>query len=257
MGFMSKIKGSQAHAAHVKGDIAKAKTLYEAAFADGLDDPKTLLTYSILLLREQEYDKALDVLKRMEKVPGLPANYKTEMLINYSIICWKKGKIDRAIEVLQSLFAKGKTGTLYATLGYLYIEKALEQRAQGDEGAQEAQDAQEAPTDWAKEAKVMCEEAVEYDEEDPVFLDNLGQYYYRVEGNKKEALVYFTQAIEQKNAAIDTNYFLARYDIENGDTKAAGERLRVALAGRFSPLNYATPAMIRKVLGEIGEPEED
>ena len=106
-----------------------------------------------------------------------------------------------------------------------------------------------------QEAKRICEEALDYDDVDPVLLDNMGQYYYRVEGDKEKALTYFKKAIEYKPAAIDTNYFLALYDIENGDRKAAEEKLRTSLSGRFSPLNYATPEIINAKLKEIGAQE--
>ena len=104
----------------------------------------------------------------------------------------------------------------------------------------------------AQEAKKICEEGIEYDDVDPVLLDNMAQYYLRVEGDKEKALEYFKKAIQYKPAAIDTNYFLAQYDIENGDLKAAEEKLRTSLEGRFSPLNYATPEIIKAKLAEIG-----
>lgn len=99
---------------------------------------------------------------------------------------------------------------------------------------------------------------MEYDEEDPVFLDNMGQTYYRVLGDKEKAKPYFEKALKFKPSAIDTNYFLALYDIEAGNKPAAIEKLRTSAKGKFSPLNYARPEMIRAKLEELGaKPEED
>ena len=117
---------------------------------------------------------------------------------------------------------------MYSIIGFLKIEK-------GD----------------AQEALAFNQEALEYDDSDPVFLDNLGQTYYRLLGDKESAKPYFEKAIEYKPEAIDTNYFLALYDIEEGNLKKAKERLQISLKGLTSPLNFATPEMIQLKLDEI------
>ena len=185
-----------------------------------MDKPRLLRGYSVLLIRTSQFDKALEVLKRMEKMP-MDAKEKTDLHINYAIILWQKGHLDRAMEILEDEFRHTKNGTLYSIIGYLKIE-------QGD----------------AEEAIRFNKEAIEYDDEDPVFLDNLGQTYYRLVGDKETARIYFDKAIALKPKAIDTNYFLALYDIENGDIESAKDRLDTARVGMFSPLNYATPEMI-------------
>ena len=103
----------------------------------------------------------------------------------------------------------------------------------------------------AEEALAFNQAALEYDDTDAVFLDNLGQTYYRMLGDKEKAKIYFDKAIAVKPSAIDTNYFLALYDIEAGDIDKAKERLETALEGFTSPLNYATPELIRAKLKEI------
>ena len=235
MGFMTGIKGNKAYAAHAKGNLAEAKRLYEEAYQEGINVPKILLGYSVLLLRSEEYDKALEVLRRTEKAPGLTPDQRTQMLTNYAIVCWKQGRTQRAVEVMQELDRKKKNGTIYGTLGFLLIEA-------GD----------------AEAALRYNEEAVDYDDVDPVFLDNLGQTYYRLLGDKEKAKPFFDKALKYKPTAIDTNYFLALYDIEAGDKEAAIEKLRKSASGKFSPLNYARPEMIRAKLAELGaKPDED
>ena len=232
---MTGIKGNKAYAAHAKGNLAEAKRLYEEAYQEGINVPKILLGYSVLLLRSEEYDKALEVLRRTEKAPGLTPDQRTQMLTNYAIVCWKQGRTQRAVEVMQELDRKKKNGTIYGTLGFLLIEA-------GD----------------AEAALRYNEEAVDYDDVDPVFLDNLGQTYYRLLGDKEKAKPFFDKALKYKPTAIDTNYFLALYDIEAGDKEAAIEKLRKSASGKFSPLNYARPEMIRAKLAELGaKPDED
>lgn len=220
MSFMGNMTGNKALTAHSKGDYRTALKLYEEAYEKGMDKPRLLRGYSVLLIRTSQFDKALEVLKRMEKMP-MDAKEKTDLHINYAIILWQKGHLDRAMEILEGEFRHTKNGTLYSIIGYLKIE-------QGD----------------AEEAIRFNKEALEYDDEDPVFLDNLGQTYYRLVGDKETAKLYFDKAIALKPKAIDTNYFLALYDIENGDIESAKDRLDTARVGMFSPLNYATPEMI-------------
>ena len=228
MSFMGNMAGNKALAAHGKGDYATAARLYEEAYAKGMDKPRLLRGYSVLLIRTGQFDKALEVLKKMEQAP-LDAKEKTDLHINYAIILWQKGHLDRAMEILEDEFRHMKNGTLYSIIGYLKIE-------QGD----------------AAEAIRFNEEAVAYDEEDAVFLDNLAQAYYRLRGDKETAKRYFDRAIAIKPRAIDTNYFLAQYDMENGDIEQARERLNTARAGVFSPLNYATKDKIDAMLAELG-----
>ena len=220
MSFMGNLAGNKALTVHGKGDYRTAMKLYEEAYAKGMDKPRLLRSYCVLLIRTSQFDKALEIIKKLEN-STLDAKGKTDLHINYAIILWKKGHLDRAMEILEDEFRHTKNGTLYSIMGYLKIE-------QGD----------------AQEAIRFNQEAIEYDEEDAVFLDNMGQTYYRLVGDKEKAKIYFDRAIAIKPKSIDTNYFLALYDIENGDIQSAKDRLDLARLGMTSPLNYATPELI-------------
>ena len=228
MGFFANLTGQKAMTAHGNGEYDKAMKLYEEAYAKGMDAPRLLRGYSVLLIRTRQFDNALEVLKRMEKLPKLLPKDKVDMHVNYAIILWQKGHLDRAMEVLDDVFRHNKNGSIYSIIGYMKIEK-------GD----------------ADEALAFNQEALEYDENDPVFLDNLGQTYYRLLGDKEKAKPYFEKALELKPSAIDTNYFLALYAIDEGDYAKAREYLETAKKGFFSPLNFATPEKIDEVLAQI------
>ena len=220
--------GRKAATAHSKGEYQKALQLYDEAYEKGMDQVRLLRSYSVLLIRTRNFDKALEILKKIEKQPGITAKDKVDIHVNYAIILWQKGHLDRALQILDDEFRKLKNGTMYSIIGYLKIEK-------GD----------------AEEALAFNLEALDYDDQDPVFLDNLGQTYYRLLGDKEKARGYFEKAIALKPSAIDTNYFLALYDIEEGQLEQARERLETARSGFFSPLNYATPELIDQRLAEI------
>ena len=229
MSFMGNMIGNKALAAHGKNEYEKAMQLYDEAYEKGMDKPRLLRGYSVLLIRTGHFDKALEVLKKIEALPGLTPAEKTDLHVNYAIILWQKGHLDRAMEILEDEFRHLKNGTMYSIIGYLKIE-------QGD----------------AEAALAFNKEALDYDDTDPVYLDNMGQTYYRLVGDKETAKTFFDKAIALKPSAIDTNYVLSLYDIEAGDTEKAIERLKTARGGFFSPLNYATPEMIDARLAELG-----
>ncbi len=228
MSFMGNMIGDKALKAHGKGEHKKALELYEQAYAKGMTKVRCLRGYSVLLIRYRHFDKALEILKVMEKQPGLTPKDKMDIHINYSVILWQKGHLNRALEILEDEFRHAQNGTLYSILGYLKIEA-------GD----------------AEEALRFNKQAIEYDDEDAVFLDNLAQTYYRLLGDKVEAKKWFDKAIALKPAAIDTNYFLALYAIEAGDKETARKHLETASEGNPTPLNYAQPELIKAKLAEL------
>ena len=229
MGRLAGLKAQRAVVANGKGNLTEARKLYAGAYAEGMNTPRHLLPYSILLLRDGEYEKAKEVLKKVEKAPGgLSPEQRSQMLSNYAVASWKTGKIEYAVNLLKEVYRKGPSGGNYGTLGFLLIE-------QGD----------------FDEALAFNKEAVEYDEDDSVALDNLAQTYYRLGNDKEEARKWFEKALELRESAIDTNYFLAQYDIEEGKFDQAREKLETAQGGRFSPLNYATPELIQASLDKL------
>ena len=231
MGLMDAFKVRKAITLHNKGDLQGARAAYEALYAAGVMDQNYLLPYTILLLREggeEEAEKVKEILRKVEKLPGLSPQQRTEIHVNYACAQYKLGHLPEAIHLLEVSHQKNPCGSTYQTLGYLYVEA-------GD----------------AEKGLPFNEAALEYDDEDSICLDNMGQLYYRVLNDKEKALEYFKKALEYKDSQIDTLYFLSRYDLEAGDREAAKEKLEKALGGRFSPLNYATKDLIQKELKQL------
>ena len=72
MGFFANLKGQKAMNAHGKAEYDKALKLYEEAYEEGMNQVRLLRGYSVLLIRTKQFDKALEVLKKMEKLPMQP-----------------------------------------------------------------------------------------------------------------------------------------------------------------------------------------
>lgn len=228
MSFMGNIKGRMALAKQSKGDVEAAKKLYEEALAAGMDSAQYLLAYSVMLLRNSEYERAKEILVKTQKAPGLSEAQRQQLFMNYAVACYKLGDMARAIELMEKQHQRNPSGLIYNTLGYLYVEN-------GD----------------LEKAKAFNQQALEYDDADAVALDNMGQTLYRLEGDKAAAKPYFEKAIKEKPSQIDTLYFLSLYDIEAGNKEAATEKLEKALEGRFSPLNHATRELVQKTLDDL------
>ena len=274
MGFMATIKAQQAMRAHGKGDLEQAKKLYEEAIDKGLMSARPMLGYAILLIREGSYDKAMPLLIKAQKCSDLTPDQKSQLFVDYAACLMKKGELDKAIHLLEKQHNRAPIGLTYQTLGYMYVEKysgAKPVAEAAPEKAAEAPEMPEAPeteasTEAAEEQPkvktqedidrewqegidkmfAFIQESVDYDDEDPVCLDNLGQAYYRVTGEKDKAKEWFEKAHAEKDSQIDTLWFLSRYDLEAGDKAAAIAKLEKALDGRFSPLNFCTKEMVQE-----------
>lgn len=279
MGFMATIKAQQAMRAHGKGDLEQAKKLYEEAIDKGMMSARPMLGYAILLIREGSYDKAMPLLIKAQKCPDLTPDQKSQLFVDYAACLMKKGELDKAIHLLEKQHNRAPIGLTYQTLGYMYVEKysgAKPVAEAAPEKAAEALEMPEAPeteasTEAAEEQPkfktqedidrewqegidkmfAFIQESVDYDDEDPVCLDNLGQAYYRVTGEKDKAKEWFEKAHAEKDSQIDTLWFLSRYDLEAGDKAAAIAKLEKALDGRFSPLNFCTKEMVQKEIERL------
>lgn len=227
MGFLTGFKAQKAKKAHQEGRIEEAMKLYQEVLDEGYRDPSTFLSYSVLMIRNGQYAEAREMLVKFQKLPMTPQQ-KNQLFVNYAACVYKMGELEKGIELLERQHQKQPSGMVYETLGYLYIEA-------GD----------------LEKAMAFNTEALEYDDEDAISLDNMGQLHYRLLGDKATAKEYFEKALELKPGQIDTLYFLAQYDLEAGDTAAAKEKLETALEGRFSPLNYASKAMVEELLASL------
>ena len=216
---------------HQKGEMDKALATYQELYASGYIRGSYILPWSMVLLRmggEENYKKVKEILAKAQKSPDMDPARKTDLLMNFAVADYKLGNVDKALDLMERNHQNHPCGNTYGALGYMYVDAGMTEKALEFNTA-----------------------ALEYDDEDPVIIDNLGQLYYRLLNDKEKALEYFTKAHELKPAQIDTLWFLSRYDLENGDTEAAIDKLEKILESRFSPLNFVTADGVRKELENL------
>ena len=244
-GIMNELTARKAYKAHVtgnqlsdKGEVAKAQAqheqaieLYAQAIAAGVNKPVYLMAYGVLLLRFRRYEEAKELFLKAEKNREITKAERAQLRINYAICQWKLGNLDSAIEQLKIAKNSSANGTIYGSLGYVLIEKA---RQTGD----------------FTEALALNTEALEYDDEDAVILDNMGQLHLAM-GEKEKALEYFTKAHERKPSQVDTLYYLALLSIERGEKAKAREYLEQTLTGNYSSLCTTTREQAQALLDSI------
>lgn len=231
MGLFDSIKIRKAIMHQQKGELEQARAAYEELYAQGINLCAYMLPWAVMLLREggeDNYKKAKEVLVKAQKASDVTPDRRKELVLDFAVACFKLGEVDKAVELLERLHQKSPSGDTYGALGYIYVAQSN-----------------------AEKALEFNKLALDYDDEDPIALDNMGQTYYRLLGDKEKALEYFTKAHEFKESQIDTLWFLSRYDLDKGDTQAAIEKLEKAAKGRFSPLNYKTKAEIEQELAAL------
>ncbi len=244
MSILTEFKGRKAYMDHVEGNrlsdagkLEQADAKYRAALenyakaaADQSCKSNYLAAYSVLLMRYRRFDEAMEILRRADKM-RMGKQDKLNLRINYSICQWKTGRLDAAIELMKSVFNDLKNSVVYGSLGYMLIEKATQ-------------------TGDFSEAQAFNQEAYEYDDEDAVVLDNLGQMYLRM-GDKAKALEYFERAHEEKPKQVDTLYYLSKLYVEQGKKDEARSLLETALRGNFSALCTTTREMAQELYDSI------
>jgi len=227
MSIVGNIYGFLGYYNHSRGNFEKAKDFYEKSLQQGCNKPNYLLSYGVLMLREGQFEKAKELFSTVLVELSVQEKYKNIAKMNISLAYWKLGEIDVAVEMLEEVHRKYPSGKVYGTLGYLLIQK-------GD----------------LERALEYNLEALDYDDEDPVILDNLGQVYYKM-GEMEKAKEFFEKAEEAKDDQAVTLYHLGLIYSQEGNKELAKEKLEKALTCNLTPLSAVTRQDIEKALRNL------
>ena len=249
-GFKVNLAGNKALRAHQaaqqaakKGDDKQmdkqyelAKVLYEEALEMGCEMPKVYMSYSILLMRDGELERAKELMLKAYKNPALADVEKKQLMINYGVCQWKLGNIDKAIELLRSAEQKGKSSAIYIMLGHLLLEKAEQ-------------------TGNFSECEPYIQEAYEYDEDDAEGIDLMGQLHL-AKGDLAKAKEFFGKAIEKDEKQGWSYVYLAKIAKQEGDAAAEKQYMEKAVKAHFhlmSPFSKLEARDYAKKLGISAE----
>lgn len=105
------------------GRYEEALALYRKATQKKIDS-RDRLSIGRILLKLGRWDEADEELRRIDRT-GLSSLEVLQARINLVLIRWKKGDLDEAIKRMEAIFGEEKVTLTYATLGYLYIERAI------------------------------------------------------------------------------------------------------------------------------------
>ena len=261
MGFFDAAKaaynGNRAYHLHVdanklagEGKVAQAKEKYQAALKlydeavrQGNKAPNIMQAYTLLLMREGEFEKARALMEDMSRQKGLSDGDWFQLRIQYSIYLWHAGQLDRAIETIGRAAAHSMNGSIYGTLGMYWVDKA---RQTGEFGP----------------ALEFNRQAMDYDDEDASTLDNMAQLHEamadaegdgeRAKAFRAQALDYYKKAHKQKPRQITTIYYLARMLHRNGDDAGARKLLDGRNSLYISAICPVTKQMMDALAAEVG-----
>lgn len=222
MSIYGNLLAKLAYFKHLRGNIESAEKTYRKAYEKGMNAPVPLGTYGVLLLRKGEYEDALMLFNQALKDKTLKPKLRSNIRMNRSLAYFKLGEIEKAIVALEDIHKKFRSVRVYQSLGYVYImageyEKAL----------------------------AYNQEALEYDDEDPVILDNMGQLYYAT-GDFEKARKYFEDAYSHRKDQVDILYHLSQVEEHDGNMEAALEYARQANECAINTLNDVTPDEVRQ-----------
>lgn len=214
--------------AYTSGHTSKALNFYKRAYSTRRCKPVVVISYAYLLLKAGKTEDAGKILNTLAN-SGLNLDDKMNAKSNLALVAWKKGNIDEALEILEEVYKTYKNTTVYGSLGYMLILK-------GD----------------LERALAFNLEAYEYNNNNNVIQDNLGQtYFLRGEYDKAEEIYASLMSTNPGVPGINYNYGLLL--ASTGRHEKALEYMKKALSLDINPLSGVTEEEIRNKIQQLEE----
>ncbi len=209
----------------------EALAVYRKATQKGADS-RDRLSISRLCLKLGRWDEAEEELRKIDR-NKLSSLEVLQARINLILAKWKKGELEDAIRRAESLFGEEKVTLTYATLGYLYIERAF------------------AKKDW-KKAVSFNKEAMEYNGSNGEIQDNYGQALLE-SGDWEGALAVYEGMAKQKTPPSfgEWRYHYGQALAKAGRLDEALEQMRLALARGYSALSALDEATVKAAIERL------
>lgn len=213
---------------YYKGCIDEAKAWYSKAYNCKSANPRTMVSYGYLELKMGNIDRAEEVFKSVIN-SNINEDDKMFARSNMALAMWKRGDLDGAIKELEEIIETYKTSVVYGTLGYLLIEK-------GD----------------LEKAMAFNLEAYEYNNDNTVILDNIGNCYYLL-GQYDKAKEIHEKLIAKNPAFPEAWYNYGRILRKTDGPEKALDAVKKALDYKLTFLSTITKEDIEKEIESIEE----
>ena len=212
-----------------KGQVEKGLEAFRKACRYKKIAPFTKVRYAFTELKLGDVQKARQMLLQVSADPKIPVNVKYEAKAVFALVLYKEGNLGEAKEVMDEVYENYKTTNVYCTLGYLY-------------------NILNDPQDAVK----FSEEAMEYNDEHPVLMDNYGQALY-LDGQYDKALELYEKLMTKKPNFPEAYYNYALVLQKKGDYTNAFEALCKAVKCPFNNLSTVSKEEVCSLLNEMEE----
>lgn len=196
-----------------KGKVKEGLEVFCKACRFKKVEPFTKIRYAFTELKLGDVQKAGQMLSQIIADPKVSSGMKYEAKAVFALVLYKEGSPEKAKEMMNEVYANYKTTNVYCTLGYLY-------NLLND----------------PKDAVAFSEEAMEYNDEHPVLLDNYGQALY-LDGQYDKALEVYETLMPKKPKFPEAYYNYALVLQQKGDCENAVKALEQAIQCSFNNLS--------------------
>ncbi len=219
-------------AEYAKGNLENAAKQFGQAVKLQKSNIEMKVNYGFLLLKTGKVDEAEKTLQEcISQSKG--GDEKNLAKSNLALVLWKKGQLEQAISMLKEVIVNYKTTAIYGSLGYLLIEK-------GD----------------LDEALKFNLEALEYNSENVIILDNAAHLYH-LRGEMDKAGEMFDKLKEKNPRFPEAWYDYGRYLEDSGRREEAAEMYEKALSCTFSFNSTISREQVQDRLNALREENEE
>ncbi len=197
---------------YINNNMEKSITWFRRAYKTKAAKPQTVASYAYLLLKSGNTQDAENILETLLR-SKLSEDDRMMAKSNMALVLWKKGCLDEAIATLEEVIKVYETTNIYGSLGYMLIQK-------GD-------------LDKALEFNLK---AHDYNNENTIILDNLGQVYYLRQDYDKASEIY-EKLMAKEPSFPEAYYNYALLLKARGEYEKALETARKALGFKLSFLS--------------------
>lgn len=217
-----------------KGDRKGGLELMEKAYKTGKLDGNMLVYYSYCLVRENQPDRATEILDEfLASGRGTPAD-AARAKHNKALILRDEGKTEEALELMKEVHAERPASDTYGTLGLIYLELA------------------DKKPELADEIDAFLKEAYDYNSDDRTIACNLGDWHLR-SGRLDEAEEIYKKLLSAKQNSPTPYYSYARVLMEKGNYEDAEDMLNHALRFPFTGVTAIKREEVEAALATVEE----